>query len=152
MRRLLELQRRVRELKQEFAPSPSPPDFAQALIGDLWSAWILTVLSNSHAWKRSCDGPEEIVRLLGIPQFFEGDWNAPGVKDCACKLFCEHIQRKLRAIVKSRGANWPDDKPIDFFNDEVVSLYSEIPVELKKRYGLPGDFVEFYFRAEALPQ
>ena len=74
MRRLLELQRQIRELKKEFAPPPSPPDFAQALRADLWSAWILIILFHSHGWNQSSDGLEEIVRLLGIPEFVEWNW------------------------------------------------------------------------------
>jgi hypothetical protein len=57
---------------------------------------------------------------------------------------------KLRALVEGRGGKWPNDKSIDFFNDEVASLYFEIPSKLKNVHRLPGEFVELYSRAEAL--
>ena len=38
------------------------------------------------------------------------------------------------------------DEMIGFFNDEIESLYSEIPVELKEKYRLPSEFVGFYSR------
>jgi hypothetical protein len=147
--RLLELQRQVRELKEEFAPPPSPPDSAHALIADLWSAWILIVL-HSHGWRNSSDGLEEIVRLLGIPEIIEWNVNLPGVEDALCKLCRERILLKLRTIVDGRGGKWPDDETIVFINDDLESLCSDIPVELKEKDRLPSEYLEFYSRAEAL--
>jgi hypothetical protein len=150
VKRLLELQRQIRELKKQYAPPPSPPDSAQALIGDVWATWILIVLYHSHGWKNSGDGLEEIVRLLGIPEFVEWNLNVPGVEDAVYELCYERILMKLRALVEGRGGKWPNDKSIDFFNDEFASLYFEIPSKLKNAHRLPGEFVELYSRAEAL--
>jgi len=98
-----------RTVCKEFAPPPSPPDSAQALLADLWSAWILIIQFHCHGWKQSSYELEEIVRLLGIPEFFEWNWNIPGVKDAICKLCYERIQMKLRDLVERRGGKWQDD-------------------------------------------
>jgi hypothetical protein len=103
VRRLLELQRQIREFQKEFAPPPLPPDSAQALISDLWSTWILIVLYHSHGWQHS-DGPEEIVRLLGIPESIEWNWNVPGIKDAFCKLCYERKLMKSWILVEGRVA------------------------------------------------
>jgi hypothetical protein len=150
MRRLLELRRQIRELKKKFAPPPSPADSSQALIADLLSTWILIVLFHSHGWQHSSDGLAEIVRLLGIHESVEWNWNVPGVKDAVCELCYERILMKLSALVEGRGGKRPDHETMDFFNDEIVSLYSEIPIELKNKHRLPGGFLELYSRAEAL--
>jgi hypothetical protein len=150
VKRLLQLQREIRELNKKFAPPPSPPDCARALIADLWSAVTLIVLFHGHGWNNSSDGLEEIVRLLGIPEFVEWNWNTPGVEDAVCKLYFENIGTKLRALVEERGGQWMDDGTMGFFTDELKSLYSEIPAGLKHKYSLPREFVDFRSRAEAL--
>ena len=150
MKRLLELQRQIRELNQKFAPPPSPPDSARALIADWWSAVTLIVLFHGDGWNNSSDGLEGIVRLLGIPEVVEWNWSLPGVEGAVCKLFYENTLMKLRALVEGRGGKWPDDKSIGFFNDELKALYTEIPAALKHRYSLPREFVDFHSRAEAL--
>jgi hypothetical protein len=150
VRRLLALQRRTLELKREFAPPASRADSAQALIADYWSTWILIVVFYSHGWKYSSDGLEEIVRLLGIPEFVEWNWNVPGVKDAVCKLFYERMLLKLSALVEGRSGKRLDHEKIGFFNDKIASLYSAIPIELKKKYCLPTELVELYSRKKAL--
>jgi hypothetical protein len=150
MRRLQELQRRTLELKKEFAPMPAPPDSSRALIADLWSAWILIALFHSHGWQHSSDGLEEIVRLLGIPEFVEWNWNVSGVKDAVYKLCSERMMMKLWPLVEARGGKRPDHEVVGLFNDETASLYSEIPMELKKKYRLPIEFVEFCSRGKAI--
>jgi hypothetical protein len=126
VRRLLWLQRQTRELKKEFAPPPSPPDSAEALKADLWSSWLLIILFHSHGWKHSSDGPEEILRLLGIPEVVKWNWNVPAVKDAVDKL-CHESIRTLQDLVERRGGKWPDDETKLFFNYELQSLYSESP-------------------------
>ena len=150
MRRLLELQRRTLQLKKKLAPPPAPPGSSRALIADLWSTLILIVLFHSHGWQHSSDGLEEIVRLLGIPEFVEWNWNLPGIKDEVYKLCLEKIVMKLSALVEARGGKRPDHETVGFFNDEIASLYSEIPIDLKKKYFLPTEFVGFYARDKAL--
>jgi hypothetical protein len=150
VRRLLELQRQIRELKKEFAPPPSPPDSAQALRADLWSTWILIILFHSHSWNRLSDGLEEIFRLLGIAEVVNCDLNIPGVNATLNKLLCKCILTNLRDLVERRGGKWPNDEVKLFFNDDMELLYSEIPVELKNGYCLPRELVDFYSRVEAL--
>ena len=58
---------------------------------------------------------------------------------------------KTLGILLRRGVeNGQITRRLVSFNDEIESLYSEIPIELKKKYCLPSEFVEFYSRAEAL--
>ena len=116
----------------------------------MWSAVTLIVLVNSHDWDNSSDGFAEILRLLGIPYILKWNFGFPGVDDAVCKLCHERILMKLRALVEGRGGKWPDDEKVHFFNVELETLYSEIPLGMKKKYWLPAEFAEFYSRAKEL--
>jgi hypothetical protein len=138
LRRLRELERQIRELKKEFAPPPSPPpDSTAALAGDLLWARLIIVLFHNRGWTGANDRLQEIVSVIGMPEFLESNWNTPGVAEAIYNQFQEKTKIALGALIARRGGT-------------LESLYTEVPPEIKNEVGLPSEFVEFSRRAAAL--
>ena len=152
MRRLLAtLERHVRDLKQKFPPPPSPPpDSVEGLEDDLRLACILIVHFHHHGSTSPSDRLREVVQSIGVPEFFNSDWNNPVVADAVCRQFWERTWVALRTLVEMRGGRWCNDKPKASLSHELAPLYAEIPVNLKDKYLLPAEFAEFSRRDAAL--
>jgi len=153
MRRLLALERHVRELKQKFAPPPSPPpDSVEALEDDLRLACVLIVHFHHHGSTSPSDRLPEVLESIGLPEFFNSNWNYPGVADAVCRQFWVRTWTAVRALVERRGGtwDWDNNQSKACLTRELEKLYSEMPLGLKDEYGLPSEFAEFSRRAAAL--
>ena len=96
------------------------------------------------------DGRRQAFRIVGEDEADPRNGSISYVSPVARALIGKAAGDIVWVGVERRGGKWPDDGTQLFFNDEIESLYSEIPAELKNEYRLPREYADFYSRVEAL--